>query len=231
MPIAFNDLARKVLSPEQQSLKPLLEEFSKTHMLVGGTAIALMLGHRKSIDFDFFRFGKQGTGKELAARIEKTGLPLESGSDFFYLSEKEEPEANLIIKGVKVQLMDFSRNPFGIPLSIPAEQTLCDGIPAPSLLDLAAMKFYALMYRRKWKDAVDLYWILKKTEYDFESVMKRSEAIFTQLLQVEASLETLLENQWDTSEAVEYVDKALASDEEMGEDLKKRAEDYLAEKR
>ncbi|MEQ9424777.1 MAG: hypothetical protein RJQ09_10190 [Cyclobacteriaceae bacterium] len=52
MGLVFNDSAVKVLTPEQISLKPLLEEFANTHLLVGGTAIALQLVHRKSIDFE-----------------------------------------------------------------------------------------------------------------------------------------------------------------------------------
>lgn len=229
MKIEFDELAQKILSVEQRQLKPLLEEFCKTHILVGGTAIALMLGHRKSIDFDLFCFEKQGTGKELAQRIEKTGLNLDPGSDLRYLSDEEEPEANLLIKGVKVQLMDFSRNPFNIPVSISASKMVCQGIPTPSILDLAAMKFFALMYRKKWKDAVDLYYILSQTNHTFEEILNRSKAIFTDLLQVEASLETLLEEGWDMSEEVEYVGEPLASNKEIREFLEKEAKRYLKE--
>lgn len=44
-----------VLSPEQCKLFPLLKEARKrSFYMVGGTAVALHLGHRKSIDFDLF---------------------------------------------------------------------------------------------------------------------------------------------------------------------------------
>lgn len=224
MKIEFDLLALKVLSPEQQSLKPFLEEFAQTHLLVGGIAIALMLGHRKSADFDLFRFESQGTGKALNQRIEKTGLKLDFGSDVFHRSEMEEPELNLILQGVEVQLRS---NPFGFPIFIPAEQILCGGLPAPSLLDLAAMKFYALTYRHEWKDAVDLYWILQKTEHEFESVVERSRAIFNPWFQAETSLRRLLNNQWNTRKTIEYINKPLASNEEMGKFLQKRAEEVL----
>ena len=45
---------KEILTKEQIELLPLLRAFSKEYFLVGGTAIALYLGHRQSIDFDLF---------------------------------------------------------------------------------------------------------------------------------------------------------------------------------
>jgi len=41
---------KKILTKEQLELLPLLKLFSKNFGLVGGTAIALHIGHRRSID-------------------------------------------------------------------------------------------------------------------------------------------------------------------------------------
>ncbi|MBI4449808.1 nucleotidyl transferase AbiEii/AbiGii toxin family protein [Candidatus Uhrbacteria bacterium] len=46
----------EILTPAQCALLPIVKLFSKNFCLVGGTAIALHLGHRASIDFDLFRF-------------------------------------------------------------------------------------------------------------------------------------------------------------------------------
>src|ERR1051326_8100492 len=43
-----------VLPPAQQELWPELAEVPKHFVLYGGTALALRLGHRSSVDFDFF---------------------------------------------------------------------------------------------------------------------------------------------------------------------------------
>jgi len=43
-----------ILSREQQELLAFLDSFKGKYILVGGTAIALQIGHRKSIDFDLF---------------------------------------------------------------------------------------------------------------------------------------------------------------------------------
>ena len=45
---------KEILSPAQKKLLPLIKKFNKNFYLTGGTAIALHLGHRRSIDFDLF---------------------------------------------------------------------------------------------------------------------------------------------------------------------------------
>jgi len=45
---------KEVLNKNQVELSPFLKTFSKDFGLVGGTAIALHIGHRFSIDFDLF---------------------------------------------------------------------------------------------------------------------------------------------------------------------------------
>ena len=46
----------EILSKEQFELLPFIQQFNKSFYMVGGTAIALHLGHRRSIDFDLFTF-------------------------------------------------------------------------------------------------------------------------------------------------------------------------------
>src|SRR3954453_14833736 len=45
-----------VLPGSQRALWPELADTPKHFVLYGGTAIALRLGHRSSVDFDFFSF-------------------------------------------------------------------------------------------------------------------------------------------------------------------------------
>jgi hypothetical protein len=44
----------QILSEEQNELLDFVAKFKSRFYLVGGTAIALQLGHRTSIDFDLF---------------------------------------------------------------------------------------------------------------------------------------------------------------------------------
>lgn len=46
-----------ILSEAQKELLPVLGSMQREFYLVGGTAIALQIGHRQSIDFDMFKKG------------------------------------------------------------------------------------------------------------------------------------------------------------------------------
>lgn len=136
---------KEILTKEQTELLPLIAEFSKNFGLVGGTAVALHLGHRRSIDFDLFSkkdFGNQSLLNKILQR------------------EKPEPiivnklgELTLIVKGVKLTFFHY-------PYEITYSESIPGVIRIPDLLTLAAMKAFALGMRSKWKDYVDLYFII-----------------------------------------------------------------------
>ena len=46
---------KEILSKQQVELLPLIQQFRREFYLVDGTAIALHIGHRRSIDFDLFK--------------------------------------------------------------------------------------------------------------------------------------------------------------------------------
>ena len=45
---------KNILNTDQEQLLSFVKSFSSNFYLVGGTAIAFHLGHRRSIDFDLF---------------------------------------------------------------------------------------------------------------------------------------------------------------------------------
>ena len=47
---------KEILTKQQVTLLPIIKAFGKDFCLVGGTAIALHIGHRRSIDFDMFSY-------------------------------------------------------------------------------------------------------------------------------------------------------------------------------
>jgi hypothetical protein len=76
MPVSFEPRT-EVLPKAQQEIWPLLEPApGLSFMLYGGTAVALHLGHRVSVDFDFFRaepFGKKEIESSFAfMRVSRT---------------------------------------------------------------------------------------------------------------------------------------------------------------
>jgi hypothetical protein len=44
----------EILTSEQVKILPLISDFSRDFGLAGGTAIALHIGHRQSLDFNLF---------------------------------------------------------------------------------------------------------------------------------------------------------------------------------
>ena len=136
-----------ILSQSQKDLLPLIKQYKTDYYLVGGTAIALFLGHRESIDFDLF------TNKNKNQLKAKTNLQSKMATSVITIFE-EKDQAHFIVNGVKITFLNF-------PHKIQAKEVF-EGIKIPDLLTLAAMKAFALGGRAKWKDYVDLYFILNQ---------------------------------------------------------------------
>lgn len=151
----------KVLTKEQEDLLPLIKAFSNEFGLVGGTAIALQIGHRKSIDFDLFKKG--------AFDILKINKNINT---FFPIEQVlvENPD-EYTIKVNRVQLT-FYNYPFELKYNIRFDQI----ISMSDLLTIAAMKAFALGKRAKWKDYVDLYFIFQ--QYSLKEVVANANEIF-----------------------------------------------------
>lgn len=61
-----------------------------------------------------------------------------------------------------------------------------------NLEELACMKLYAMITRNKWKDAVDLHFILKNTPYSLEYLFDVSTKYFEGIFRKDIVMETLL---------------------------------------
>lgn len=153
---------RKVLTKKQAELLSLLELFSNDFGLVGGTAIAFHIGHRRSIDFDLFT-DKEFKNQDILKRITKS-FKIEM------VVINNPGELTVIVKGVR---FTFFHDSHKINYSKKFEKI----IKLPDLLTLAAMKAFTLGMRAKWKDYVDLYFILKKY-YTLDKIIKKAQKIF-----------------------------------------------------
>ena len=153
---------KEIFTQEQIKLLPLIKKFFKDFGMVGGTAIALYLGHRRSIDFDMFS-NKPFNNSALRRKIKNTHsiqkvFKDETGQYTFFVNEVQ---------------MTFYHFPFKIDYSEKFE----DYARIPNLLTLAAMKAFALGGRNKWKDYVDLYFILKDF-FSITEVSKKAKELF-----------------------------------------------------
>lgn len=140
------DMHLNILTARQQELLPLVRRFKRSFYLVGGTAIALHLGHRRSIDFDLFTPGK----------LSKSRIRTVLNAYPFPKKPLHEDVDQLHVLCNQVKLTFFS-----YPYPVEHKDEAGDFMTMPDLLSLAAMKAFALGRRAKWKDYVDLYFIMQ----------------------------------------------------------------------
>ncbi|MDO4224900.1 MAG: nucleotidyl transferase AbiEii/AbiGii toxin family protein [Bergeyella zoohelcum] len=139
-------LQTQTVSPE---LLELLKSISTTeifseYILVGGTALALQIGHRNSIDLDFF-YNKP---------IDEN-LFIETLSQFGDIKKIGGSENVLVlsINNIKVDFVNHKYPFIDKPIEI-------NGIKMASKKDISAMKLNAIEGRGTKKDFIDLYFLM-----------------------------------------------------------------------
>ncbi|PIT93307.1 MAG: hypothetical protein COU06_00695 [Candidatus Harrisonbacteria bacterium CG10_big_fil_rev_8_21_14_0_10_38_8] len=154
----------EILNQDQTSLLSLVNDFSKQGFgLVGGTAIALQIGHRRSIDFDLFSL-TDFENSDLKRIIQERNLNIE----VVYIDELN--QYTVSIGGVRFTFLYY-------PFPIKFTENFKNLVQTPDLLTLAAMKAYALGRRAKWKDYVDLFFIIKN-HCQLTDIEEKSKEIF-----------------------------------------------------
>ena len=131
--------------------RKLLDKFSSENLpaksyLGGGTAIALWLGHRQSVDLDWF------TSQEFDEKMWQMKWETELG---FTLRGRDWQTLNGEIESVKTALYFYK-----YPL---IDKTISyNNLKIGGLKDLAAMKMDTVISRGTKRDFIDLYFLTKK---------------------------------------------------------------------
>ena len=165
----------------------------KSFYLVGGTALALQIGHRKSIDFDLFKNKKLDVGQihkwAKDCNVEKTLID-------------ENNQVTYQISGVNITFLEY---PFDVKPVFDSDL----GIYLAQPLSIGAMKAYAIGRRSKWKDYVDIYFLLK--QYSLKEIAKEAKKIFSSLFNEKIFREQLCYfEDIDFSEEVEFLDNTVS---------------------
>ncbi|MDD3711435.1 MAG: nucleotidyl transferase AbiEii/AbiGii toxin family protein [Patescibacteria group bacterium] len=197
---------QEVLNKKQLNFLPFLSNFSKEFFLVGGTAIALYLGHRKSIDFDLFSLEEINSLK-IQKKITKT-----KKIQAVFINSKD--EYTILVDDIKLTFLYY-------PFKFDSKENIDNIISLPDLETLAALKAYALGRRSKWKDYVDLYFILNNG-ISLAKIIKKANSIFKESFN-EKIFRTQLAyfSDIDYSEKVDYIDTFKVDDKEI--------KDYLSQ--
>ena len=200
----------EILTEKQKDLLPYIKKYQRGFYLVGGTAIALHIGHRRSIDFDLFTPSKLNKSRLKTSFL---SMPYEQTPIF-----EDYDQLHLLINQVKVTFFSY---PFPVEHNVKFDSY----ITLPSLLSLAAMKAYALGRRAKWKDYVDMYFIIKN-HFTINEISREAKKIFDQLFSEKLFREQLaFHKDIDYSEPVEYLVHA-PGDEEIKTFLIERAIEF-----
>jgi hypothetical protein len=135
-----------VLPPPQRSLCSELHQIPKHFVLYGGTAIALRLGHRVSLDFDFF------TSQSFAPDRLLAQVPILAGAEI--LQNVNQTLTVALDRKGRIKLSFFGNLHLG-RVGQP-EQTQDGAIWVASLLDLAGTKAAVITQRAEAKDYLDM---------------------------------------------------------------------------
>ena len=136
-----------------ENMRLVLTGFSQSEIgvrfyLAGGTALALQIGHRRSVDLDFFSPTED---------IPSVRAVLENVLDPFHATLADSAWGNLVylVQGVRIGFYGY-----GHPLA--ASLVESEGLRLASVEDIALMKLDALLSRAARKDFYDLYFICQR---------------------------------------------------------------------
>ena len=138
-----------ILPAPQRALWPELKQVPGHFVLYGGTALALRVGHRQSVDFDFFT-GGSFLPEELLA------LPLLKGAEV--IRGRKDLLSLIVQRGGPVKLEFIG----GLPNGRVGEPELTDDgvVYVATLHDIAGNKMGAIWNRSEAKDMLDVHALL-----------------------------------------------------------------------
>lgn len=169
----------ETLPKEQQNILKMLQPVTdNTFVLFGGTAIALQLGHRVSVDFDFFRHLPLN-------QKEKTKL---SELDFmknFDILQDEEDTFVVSVNGVKIS---FFGGIHFVDICVPIHfQTL----KIANLQDLLATKLAVITQRVEYKDYIDIVNIVSNN-VSLKQGIDRAKVFYKNQIAIQEVLKTIV---------------------------------------
>ena len=149
-----------ILDKKRLAILPLLKNFKADFYLAGGTGLALQLGHRDSIDFDFFSQKTFSTVK-LFNKVKEVFVEHEIKK-----VQEENNTLTVFIDNIKVSFFSYNYNLVGKLLDE-------ENFKIASVADIGCMKLSAIVSRATNKDYIDLYFILKSIS--LSELLKKAE--------------------------------------------------------
>lgn len=181
MPEGVFEPRLSVLPVAQRRLWDELGTLPRDFVLYGGTALALHLGHRTSVDFDFFS-QKSFDPVRLAAEI-----PFLDGAA---ITQQEANTLSVVVDRGEPVKVSF----FGVPALarlLPPHLVAGNGSRVASLLDLAGTKVAVVQQRAEAKDYIDIDALLQDGRIDLGAALGAARAIYGQKFNPQITLKAL----------------------------------------
>lgn len=139
-----------ILDKKRIEILPLFRALKERFYLAGGTGLALQLGHRDSVDFDFFTQEHFDTYK-LYTEI----LEIFDGRKITKTLEEKDSLGLVVDDEIKFSVLRYPYPLVDSPIDT-------ENLRIASVEDIGCMKLSAITSRSVEKDYIDLYFILKK---------------------------------------------------------------------
>jgi predicted nucleotidyltransferase component of viral defense system len=176
---------KETVVPELLSMVRFLQESEllKNHILVGGTALALQLGHRISKDIDLFSLNEQDNDAIL--------LFLKNNFEHIEVLNNNPNILQIFTNNIKIDIISAK----GLLLEKPV--TDC-GITVCHKKDIAGMKLWTITSRKEAKDYIDICYLLREyTLKELFSIFKNKYSQDNILLVKKALLESAKVNPYE----------------------------------
>lgn len=181
---------QEALTEAGKSTFPRLARF-RGFYLVGGTALALQIGHRVSVDFDLFSNAE--LPRTLLSRVRRV-FP----GHFTVPTINNREQLDVSIRGVKTTFFWYRYPPI-LPL------VTYQGVHMASIAEIAAMKAFAIGQRGTYRDYVDMYFLLAERHITIRKVFQLAKKKYGEEFNERLFLEQLVYLEDISSAPVEFL--------------------------
>lgn len=147
----------EVLTKEGKDIFRVLGKFEDFY-LAGGTALALQIGHRISVDFDLF--SEKEISKNLLIKVKRV-----FEGKIIIPSVNNPDELTVFADDIKITFLKY-------PFPVINKFVDCNGVKLLDAREIAATKAYTIGRRGTLKDYVDLYFIVSEKTFSLDEIME-----------------------------------------------------------